>query len=63
MRVLCNRYNSERLITSVAPYGCKMPVSKRWQVSVADSRNRAYDYYFAAKPTRMQIRKLHKGNK
>lgn len=60
MRTLCNRYNSEKLIKTVAPYGAKMPYDSRWQVSVQDERGRAYDHYFVAKPTRKQIRKLHK---
>ena len=61
MRTLCNRYNPTRLINIMAMYGGKMTYAARWQVSVADSRGRTYDYFFVAKPTRKQIRKLHKG--
>lgn len=60
MRTLCNRYNSQKVINMTTPYGCKMSLQSRWQVSVQDERGRAYDYYFVAKPTRKQIRKLHK---
>lgn len=60
MHTLCNRYNSARLINTVAMYGSKMTYESRWQISLEDSRGRAYDHYFVAKPTRKQIRKLHK---
>lgn len=60
MRTLCNRYNSQKLIDTLQPWGSKMSLNARWQVSVADNRERTYDYFFVAKPTRKQIRKLHK---
>lgn len=63
MRVLCNRYNPTRLINIMAMYGSKMSYSARWQVSVKDANGLCYDHFFVAKPTRKQIRKLHKGTK
>lgn len=59
MRVLCNRYNPAKLIDFMEPIGSRMSYTARWQVSVADSRERTYDYFFVAKPTRKQIHKLH----
>ena len=59
MRVLCNRYNPTRLINIMAMYGSKMTYDARWQVSVEDKNGKCHDYYFVAKPTRKQIRKLH----
>ena len=61
MRTLCNRYNPAKLIDFMEPIGSRMTYAARWQVSVADSGERTYDYFFVAKPTRKQIRKLHKG--
>lgn len=63
MRTLCNRYNSQKLIVTLQPWGSKMSLNARWQVSVEDKNGQHYDYFFVAKPTRKQIRKLHKGNK
>lgn len=63
MRTVCNRYNPTRLINIMAMYGSKMTYDARWQVSVEDKNGQHYDYFFVAKPTRRQIRKLHKGNK
>lgn len=63
MRTLCNRYNPTRLINIMAMYGSKMTYDARWQVSVEGTNGRCYDYFFAAKPTRKQIRKLHKVRK
>lgn len=63
MRILCNRYNPTRLINIMAMYGSKMTYGARWQVSVEDKNGQHYDHYFTAKPTRKQIRKLHKGTK
>lgn len=63
MRTLCNRYNPTRLINIMAMYGSKMAYDARWQVSVKDENGQCYDHFFVAKPTRKQIRKLHKGNK
>lgn len=63
MRVLCNRYNPAKLINFMEPIGSRMSYVARWQVSVADNIERTYDYFFVAKPTRKQIRKLHKGTK
>ena len=63
MRTVCNRYSPTRLINIMAMYGSKMSYGARWQVSLADSRGCAYDYFFVAKPTRKQIRKLHKVRK
>lgn len=61
MRTLCNRYNSQRLIDTLQPWGSKMSLHARWQVSVKDKSGMCHDYFFVAKPTRKQIRKLHKG--
>ena len=61
MRTLCNRYNPTRLINIMAMYGSKMTYDARWQVSVEDKNGKCHDYFFAAKPTSKQIRKLHKG--
>lgn len=63
MRTLCNRFNPQKLITMTSLYGSGMGFAKRWQVSVSDDRGRCYDHYFVAKPTRKQIRKLHKVRK
>lgn len=60
MRTLCNRYNSQKLIDMLQPWGSKMTLNARWQVSVESANGRCYDYFFAAKPTRKQISKLHK---
>lgn len=62
MRTICNRYNPTRLINIMAMYGSKMTYDARWQVSVKDENGHCHDYFFVAKPTRKQIRKLHKGN-
>lgn len=63
MRMVCNRYNPQSLIDLVQPWGSKMTLDKRWQVTVIDKRERHYDYFFVSKPTRKQIRKLIKGIK
>lgn len=63
MRTVCNRYNSQKLIVMLQPWGSKMSLNARWQVSVEDKNGQHYDHFFVAKPTRKQIRKLHKGNK
>ena len=63
MRTLCNRYNSQKMINMLQPWGSKMILNARWQVSVKDENGRCYDHFFAAKPTRKQIRKLHKVRK
>lgn len=63
MKLLVNRYNSQKLIQTLKPYGVQMRLSARWQVSFRDNDNIHYDYYFAAKPTRKQIRKLYKEHK
>lgn len=59
MHTLCNRYNSAKVLAHSHSWGNSMTHSARWQVSVEDSRGHAYDYFFVAKPTRKQIRKLH----
>lgn len=61
MRIVCNRYNPQKLVIMLQPWGSKMTLYKRWQVSVKDNSGRFYDHYFVAKPTRKQVRKLHKG--
>nr|DAE39513.1 MAG TPA: Protein of unknown function (DUF2914) [Bacteriophage sp.] len=61
MRTVCNRYNPTRLINIMTMYGSKMTYNARWQVSVEDKNGQHYDHFFVAKPTRKQIRKLHKG--
>lgn len=63
MRTVCNRYNPTRLINIMAMYGSKMTYDARWQVSVEDKNGQHYDHFFVAKPTRKQIRKLHKVRK
>lgn len=63
MRTVCNRYNPTRLINIMAMYGSKMTYDARWQVSVKDKNGQHYDHFFVAKPTRKQIRKLHKVRK
>lgn len=63
MRILCNRFNPRELIRINNLFGGSMSYAKRWQVSVSDGRGRFYDHYFVAKPTRKQIRKLHKVRK
>jgi len=63
MRTLCNRYNSQKLIDMLQPWGSKMSLNARWQVSVEGKNGKCHDYFFVAKPTRKQIRKLHKGTK
>lgn len=66
MRTMCNRYNPDGLIKlALIHLGKRKWISsityaKRWQVTVVDERGRHYDHYFVAKPTRKQIRKLHK---
>ena len=59
MRIVCNRYNPQSLIDLVQPWGSKMTLAKRWQVSVQYKDGKYYDHFFVAKPTRKQIRKLH----
>lgn len=69
MRTVCSRYNPQRLVEVLkkhAHFGgptCNMTLHARWQVSCIDTRGRHYDYYFVAKPTRKQIRKLLKARK
>lgn len=63
MRTVCNRYNPTRLINIMAMYGSKMTYDARWQVSMEDKNGQHYDHFFVAKPTRKQIRKLHKVRK
>ena len=63
MRTLCNRYNSQKLIVTLQPWGSKMSLNARWQVSVKDANGNCYDHFFVTKPTRKQIRKLHKVRK
>lgn len=60
MRTVCNRYNPQKLIVMLQPWGSKMSLNARWQVSVEDKKGQHYDHFFVAKPTRKQIRKLHK---
>lgn len=61
MRTVCNRYNTQELIEIVQWFGGKMSLNARWQVAVKDEKGHYYDHFFVAKPTRKQIRKLHKG--
>ena len=63
MRTVCNRYNSVKVIAHSHSWGNVITPNARWQVSLADSRGCVYDYFFVAKPTRKQIRKLHKVRK
>lgn len=59
MHTVCNRYNSQKLVTMAKAYGSKMPYHARWQVSVVDHNGKHYDHFFVTKPTRKQVRKLH----
>lgn len=61
MRIVCNRYNPTSLIEFMEPIGSRINYDKRWQVTLVDKREHHYNYFFVAKPTRKQIRKLHKG--
>ena len=63
MRTVCNRYNSQKLIDTLQPWGSKMSLNARWQVSVEDENGQHYDHFFVTKPNRKQIRKLHKVRK
>ena len=63
MRTLCNRYNSQKMIVMLQPWGSKMSLNARWQVSVKDNSGKCHDHFFVTKPTRKQIRKLNKGTK
>lgn len=58
MKVIANRFNTQRIIGMLQPYGCKFTLDNRWQVSLIDKRGRVYDYYFTAKPTKKQLRQL-----
>lgn len=60
MRTVTNRYNSGKVIQMATAYGSKMPFDARWQVSLTNGHGKYYDHYFVAKPTRKQIRNLHK---
>lgn len=60
LTVVAKRYNSEKLIRILLPWGSNVSYGRRWQVSFKDGRKRHYDYYFVTKPTRKQIRKLIK---
>jgi len=60
MIVVAHRYNSQRAIQMLRLYGSRMTYGKRWQVSLRDEDNNHYDYYFVSKPSRKQIRKLHR---
>ena len=63
MRMLCNRYNPTSFIEWWSACSSKTTFDKRWQVSFTDTRGVYRDYFFVAKPTRKQIRKLIKGIK
>lgn len=63
MRTICNRYNSQKMIVMLQPWGSKMSLNARWQVSVEGANGHCYDHFFVTKPTRKQIRKLHKVRK
>lgn len=60
LTTVAKRYNSEKLIRILLPWGSNVSYGRRWQVSFKDDRGRHYDHYFVAKPTRKQIRKLIK---
>lgn len=60
MQTLCNRFNPQRVIAILQLCHCpSMGYAKRWQVSIQDTCGQSYDFYFQAKPTRKQVRKLH----
>lgn len=61
MRIVCNRYNSARMIAMSHTWGNPITPSTRWQVSLVDNRGKHYDHFFVAKPTRKQVSKLLKG--
>lgn len=61
MRIVCNRFNAQRTIELVKPYGANMSMESRWQLTFMDKRGRHYDHFLVAKPTRKQIRNLSKG--
>lgn len=63
MRTLCNRYNSAKLIAHSHSWGNAITPYARWQVSLENKYGQHIDHYFVAKPTRKQIRKLHKVRK
>lgn len=66
MRTLCNRFNPQKLIEVLEKHAffggtvCSMKLDARWQVSLENKYGQHIDHYFVAKPTRKQIRKLHK---
>lgn len=61
LTVVAKRYNSEKLIRILMPWGSNISYGRRWQVSFKDDRGRYYDHSFVAKSTRKQIRKLIRG--
>lgn len=63
MRIVCNRYNPTSLIEFMEPIGSRINYGKRWQVTLVNKGEYHYDHFFVTKPTRKQIRKLHKGIK
>lgn len=63
MRIICIciRFNSQKLVDMLQPWGSKMTLDARWQVSVVDGDGIHYDHFFVTKPTRKQIRKCVRG--
>lgn len=58
MSIIANRFNSQKVIEVLTPYGCNMPITRRWQVSFLDNDGQHRDYYFVCKPTKRQLRAI-----
>lgn len=63
MRTLRNRYNDRFIRSVLVAINPNRDTSKHWEVSLEDKDGHCYDHFFVAKPTRKQIRKLHKVRK
>ena len=49
------RFNSQKVVRMLQPFGAKMTYERRWQVSHLEGDN-YHDAYFVCRPTRKQIR-------
>ena len=58
MSIIANRFNSQKVIEMLTPYGCNMTLDKRWQVSFRTKDGKHLDYYFVCKPTKRQLRAI-----
>lgn len=63
MRTLRNRYNDGFIRSVLGAINPNRDTSKHWEVSLEDKDGQFHDHFFVAKPTRKQIRKLHKVRK